>query len=228
MKKLLQTIPFLLLGTSLVGLPPQKSAALTVQEAPRVAMVSTKLPVVKSAGLKPDIHVPWSKPVRVKDPFEGNFIGVFDRNSLGGYLYREGAKQVISLWTRESVRVLVTVNSGEYGFYNPGSLYSSSYYFYPGFYPSSYYLESGDFFYPTPDYGACLTTRRVVKLFVKVREQVFQLVGSNGTFVVTDKLANALKNAPVKNVDIRLVLDGGSTVDSQIGKGTVKAWRTIY
>jgi len=59
------------------------------------------------------MNVPWSKPVRVTDRFEGNFLAVFDRNYLGGYLYREGSKQVITLWTRSSVRVLVTVNSSQ-------------------------------------------------------------------------------------------------------------------
>ncbi|WP_414568273.1 hypothetical protein [Nostoc sp. CCY 9925] len=63
---------------------------------------------------------------------------------------------------------------------------------------------------------------------IKIREQVFQLDGSTGTFVVNQELATALKNAPDKNLDIRLVLEGGQTVDSEIGKGTVKAWRSIY
>ncbi|MBE9104625.1 hypothetical protein IQ229_06635 [Nostoc cf. edaphicum LEGE 07299] len=204
--KLLQTIPVLLFGASLAVIFPQVCAASTVQEIAILAQASRDLPMVKSAGLSPDMDVPWSKAVRIVDPFEGEFLGVFDRNSLGGYLYREGSKQVISLWTPSSIRVLVTVNSGQAtsSFYTAGRVYTR------------------------PDYFRFVTTKKVDKLLLKVREKVFQLDGSNGTFAVSQELAAALKNAPDENLDIRLVLEGGQTVDSEIGKGTVKAWRTIY
>ncbi|MEG3977956.1 hypothetical protein QT970_25555 [Microcoleus sp. herbarium8] len=45
---------------------------------------------------------------------------------------------------------------------------------------------------------------------------------------VSDEVAGVLKNAPEQNVDIRLVLEGGETADSKIGKETVKTWRAIY
>ncbi|MDZ8081261.1 MAG: hypothetical protein RMX35_19620 [Nostoc sp. DcaGUA01] len=77
-------------------------------------------------------------------------------------------------------------------------------------------------------YLSFVTTQKVDKLLIKVREQVFQLDGSTSAFVVNQELATALKNAPDQNLDIRLVLEGGQTVDSEIGKGTVKAWRSIY
>ncbi|MDZ8237227.1 MAG: hypothetical protein RMZ69_08670 [Nostoc sp. ChiQUE01a] len=206
MMNLPQTITVLFLGASLAAVSPQLCTASTVQKIPNLAQASSNLPVVKSAGLSPDMDVPWSKPVRILDPFEGELLGVFDRNYLGGYLYRDSSKQVISLWTASSVRLLVTVNSGQArsSFYTAGNLY------------------------PRPDYLSFVTTQKVDKLLIKVREQVFQLDGSTGTFVVNQELATALKNAPDKNLDIRLVLEGGQTVDSEIGKGTVKAWRSIY
>ncbi|MEH2239760.1 hypothetical protein [Nostoc sp.] len=206
MMNLPQTIPVLLLGTSLAVLSPQVCAAFTVQEVASLAQALSDLPVVKSAGLSPDMDVPWSKPVRIVDPFEGEFLGVFDRNSLGGYLYREDSKQVISLWTLSSIRVLVTVNldQARSSFYTAGRVY------------------------PRPDYRRFVTTKKVDKLLLKVRQKVFQLDGSTGTFAVSQELATALKNAPDKNLDIRLVLEGGQTVDSEIGKETVKAWRNIY
>ncbi|MDZ8134356.1 MAG: hypothetical protein RM049_03530 [Nostoc sp. DedQUE04] len=206
MMKLPQTIPVLLFGASLAVISPQHCAAFTVQEIAILAQASNDLPMVKSAGLSPDMDVPWSKAVRIVDPFEGELVGVFDRNSLGGYLYRGGSTQVISLWTPSSIRVLVTVNSGQAmsSFYTAGRVY------------------------PRPDYLRFVTTKKVDKLLLKVREKVFQLDGSTGTFAVSPELATALKNAPDENLDIRLVLEGGQTVDSEIGKGTVKAWRTIY
>ncbi|WP_445629474.1 hypothetical protein [Nostoc sp. DSM 114167] len=206
MMKLPQTIPVLLFGASLAVISPQHCAAFTVQEIAILAKASSDLPTVKSAGLSPDMDVPWSKAVKIVDPFEGEFLGVFDRNSLGGYLYREGSKQVISLWTPSSIRVLVTVNSGQAmsSFYTAGRVY------------------------PRPDYLRFVTTKKVDKFLLKVREKIFQLDGSTGTFAVSKELAAALKNAPDENLDIRLVLEGGQTVDSEIGKGTVKAWRIIY
>jgi hypothetical protein len=62
---------------------------------------------------------------------------------------------------------------------------------------------------------------------VKVGDRV-QLSGENGKFAVNNELATALKNAPDRNADIRLLLEGGEIVDSQIGKETVKVWRSIY
>jgi len=206
MMKLRQTIPVLLFGASLALLSPELCAAFTVQQVAILAQASSDLPVVKSAGLSPDMDVPWSKTVRIVDPFEGEFIGVFDRNSLGGYLYRQGSQQVISLWTPSSIRVLVTLNSGQ---------------------ASSTFYTAGNV-YPRPDFLRFVTTKKVDKLLLKVRGKVFQLDGSTGTFAVSRELATALKNSPDENLDIRLVLEGGQTVDSEIGKGTVKAWRSIY
>jgi hypothetical protein len=206
MMNLSQTIPVLFLGAILAVLSPEVGAAFTIQEVASLAQTSSDLPVVKSAGLSPDMDVPWSKAVRIVDPFEGELLGVFDRNSLGGYLYREGSKQVLSLWTPSSIRVLVTLNSGEArsSFYTAGRVYSR------------------------PEFLRFVTSKKVDKLLLKVREKVFQLDGSNGTFAVSKELATALKNAPDENLDIRLLLEGGETVDSEIGKGTVKAWRSIY
>ncbi|MFN6460452.1 MAG: hypothetical protein RMZ41_001210 [Nostoc sp. DedVER02] len=206
MMNFLQTIPVLFLGAILAVLSPKVCAAFNVQEVASLAQASSNLPVVKSAGLSPDMDVPWSKAVRIVDPFEGEFLGVFDRNSLGGYLYREGSTQVLSLWTPSSIRVLVTLNSGQAmsSFYTAGRVYSR------------------------PDFIRFVTTKKVGKLLVKVREKVFQLDGSTGAFPVNKELATALKNAPDENLNIRLILEGGQTVDSEIGKGTVKAWRSIY
>ncbi|MEA5520446.1 hypothetical protein [Limnoraphis robusta] len=69
----------------------------------------------------------------------------------------------------------------------------------------------------------------MIKTFwVKVEEQVFELEGNNNTFAVTDQLAQALVDSPNRNVDIRLILEGGETVNSLIGEKTVAAWDLIY
>ncbi|MEH1822472.1 MAG: hypothetical protein V7L31_25935 [Nostoc sp.] len=222
MNKISQTIPIFLLSTSLVVFLPKICAAFSLHQEFYLALASINYPIVKSAGLSPDMDVPWSKPVRVSDPFEGGFLAVFDRNYLGGYLYNQGSKQIISLWTHKDVRVLVTVNSGLAGsFDNIGFLYNGHFDFHRHFY-------SAGLTYPRPDYLQLLTTKKVTKFLLKVGEQVYQLEGTNNTFAINNKLAVALKNAPYKNLNIRLMLEGGQTVDSEIGKETVKAWQIIY
>ncbi|MBW4622623.1 MAG: hypothetical protein KME17_25110 [Cyanosarcina radialis HA8281-LM2] len=188
------------IATGLVLIAPHASIAQT-----NVAKASTELPTVASAGLEPDLSVPWSKLVSVNDPFEGKFLAVFDRNDLQD----KRSRKVISLWSRNSIRVLLTANqqvcSGGYGGYFP------------------YKWGSWD--------GTCLertTASTIRQLYVKVGDRVVQLPGENGNFTVNKELATALKNAPDRNANIRLVLEGGETVDSEIGQATVKVWREIY
>ena len=58
---------------------------------------------------------------------------------------------------------------------------------------------------------------------------MLRLAGDNSNFTVSNDVASVLKQAPTtENAKIRLVLEGGETVDSEIGKKTVQAWRAIY
>lgn len=168
--------------------------------------IATDLPIVKSAALGVSLNVPWSKPVKVVDPFEGDYLAVFDRN----YFYRRFLNQstkteVVSLWSRKFIRLLLANSDrncfSRYGFY-PGSLSSNC--------------------------DASNNTTEVTQLSIKVGEQVFQLQGQNSIFAVSDKLATALQNSPEGNINIRLVTRSGETVDSEIGKKTVNAWKAIY
>jgi hypothetical protein len=205
MSNLQKLIGVVMLGMGLAVITPQFSAALAKEKIATLAQATNNWPVVKSVGLSPNMDVPWSKPVRIIDPFEGELLGVFDRNSLRGS-YREDAKQVISLWTPQSIRVLTTINS-----------YQAT---------ASFYTVGRRYF--RPDYVQFSTSKKVDKLLLKVRQQVFQLEEVNNQFAITRELATALKNAPEENLNIRLVLEGGQSIDSEIGKQTVKAWRSIY
>lgn len=184
------------IATGLISLTPHLSIAQT-----NIAKTSTELPIVESAGLKSDLNVPWSELVRVNDPFEGNFLAVFDRNDLQD----ARSRKVISLWSRDSIRLLLSANqqvcsdSSSYFFYNWGRTCLNS-----------------------------TTALPIRQLYVKVGDFIVQLTGENDRFPVNQELATALKNAPDRNADIRLVLEGGETVDSEIGKETVKVWREIY
>jgi hypothetical protein len=171
-----------------------------------VARVSAiDLPTVDSAALGTGRNIPWSEPVRIDDPFEGSFIGVFDRNYFFDRILNESTQvEVQSLWSREAVRFLLVTrdrdcSDGEFPF---------------GF--SVHYCS---------DLNA---SRTVTELFVKINDEVFQVSGENSTFSISSELAQALQNAPEDNVSIRLVTENGETVDSEIGKGTVVAWKSIY
>lgn len=167
--------------------------------------IAADLPIVKSAALGASLNVPWSQPVKVVDPFEGDYLAVFDRNYFYRQFLNESTRtEVVSLWSRKSIRFLLADRDRN--------------------------CFLGHSFYPRSLSSVCDSnnTREAIELFIKVGEQVFRLEGQNSIFAVRDDLALALQNSPVGNIDIRLVTRSGETVDSQIGQGTVKAWKAIY
>ncbi|MBD2778866.1 hypothetical protein ICL16_44190 [Iningainema sp. BLCCT55] len=179
---------------------------VVAKERNQIAKASTELPVVKSAALGTDIDVPWSKPVRIEDSFEGNYLGIFDRHTFrSDFLDTNARVEVISLWSRNSIRFLLAYRDRNC---------SLGY----GLYP--YNIGSGC--------AASKNTLKITNLYIKLGEQVFRLDGNNSTFKVSDELAAALKNSSPNNVNIRLVAESGEALDSEIGKGTVAAWKTIY
>ncbi|GAB4384550.1 MAG: hypothetical protein Kow00121_48190 [Elainellaceae cyanobacterium] len=167
---------------------------------------STDLRVVDSAALGTNRSLPWSEPVQVDDPFEGNFIGVFDRNYFYDRLLNTSARvEVQSLWSPQSVRFLLFTRDRDC-------------------------LDSS-FYYGTLSNLSCSqlnNSRNVIELFVRINDQVFQVSGQNSIFPVSNELAQALQTAPNNNVSIRLVTESGETIDSEIGQETVEAWKTVY
>lgn len=179
---------------------------VVAQDKNLIAKVSKELPVVQSAALSTNIDVPWSQPVKIVDPFEGEDVGIFDKNYFYKRLLNNNTwVEVISLWQRDSIRLLLAYSDRDC---------FSKYSFYTDF--------SGI------DCVASDTALKVTNLLLKVGERVFRLEGKNSKFQVSNELAKALKNSPSKDVKIRLVTESGEAVDSEIGKGTVKAWKAIY
>lgn len=73
------------------------------------------------------------------------------------------------------------------------------------------------------------TFQETSKLTVKVGGKLYELKGEKGNFVVTPELAYGLKTAPLEVAKLRVeYADSGIAVTSDIGKGTVTAWRTVY
>jgi len=196
----------------------------------RIAQAAQEVPVVSSAALGQNMDVPWSRPVRINDPFEGSYLGVFDRN----YFYRRFLNnnvrfEILSLWSPNSVRFLLASRERNCAYsrrfsYNrllaPRILaYRGHKYLYTGFPYASF---------PVSRCEIASNTQNAVRLLIRTDEQVYQLDGRNSAFAITPDVANALRTTPVENVQIRLVTESGETIDSEIGRGTVEAWRNIY
>jgi hypothetical protein len=181
------------------------SSPVVAGEQNQLAKAGTQLPVVKSAALGTNMDVPWSRPVRIQDPFEGNYVGIFDRNYFWRDFLNTNARiEVISLWRPDSIRFLMAYRNRNCSF---------------------------NHFYRSVASSDCVVannTLKVTNLYIRLGEQVFNVEGNNGTFKVSSELAAALRNSPAQNVSIRLVSESGEIVDSEIGKGTVEGWRTIY
>lgn len=167
---------------------------------------STDLPTVDSAALGNRPTPPWSEPVQISDPFEGDFIGVFDRHFFFDRIFNTSARiEVQSLWSPEEIRFLLATRDRDClsGSFRHGI--SSS-------------LDCSEF----------NNARNLTALFIRIADNVFRIEGQNSTFPVSDELAQALRNAPEGNISIRLVAESGETIDSEIGEGTVEAWKTVY
>ena len=169
-----------------------------------VVRADTDLAIVDSAALGTNRNLPWSEPVQIEDPFEGNFVGVFDRHSFSNQFLNTNARiEVQSLWSQEFIRVLSVVRDRDCLSQSVGVV-------------------------PDPSCTEFNNSRNIIELFIKIDDEVFQIAGQSSTFSVNDELAEALQNAPDTNIDIRLVTESGETIDSEIGKGTVEAWKTVY
>jgi|GEM_PF-1936315 len=167
---------------------------------------ATDLRVVDSAALGNRRNLPWSELVQINDPFEGNFIGVFDRHYFNErFLNTRTRIEVQSLWSREFVRFLLMISDRDCLSRSFSNNYSSG-----------------------TNCSALSNTKNIIELFIKINDEVLQVTGQNSTFVISDELAQALQNAPKTTISIRLVTQSGETIDSEIGEGTVEVWKTLY
>ena len=167
------------------------------------AAVAAELAVVDSATLGTRRNLPWSEPVQIDDPFEGSFIGVFDRHSFSDRFLNTTARiEVQSLWSRDFIRVLSIIRDRD--------------------------CLSGSFGISPDLCSEFSNARNIIQLFIKVDDDVFQIDGRNNEFPVSNELAQALQNAPETALDIRLVTESGEAIDSKIGEGTVEAWKAVY
>jgi hypothetical protein len=73
------------------------------------------------------------------------------------------------------------------------------------------------------------TIQETSGLIIKVGGKTYPLTGKKGNFTVTPELAYALKTAPLEVAKVKVEFeDSGIPTVSDIGTGTVTAWRTVY
>ena len=161
--------------------------------------VNSQFSVLNIDDWRKNPKIPWSVPVIVNDPFDGKYLAVFDRN------FKDGAG-VITNWSRNCIRIVVYENIPYYNGYSYGSLR-----------------------YDQSLYGTLTTTAEAKTLEIKLGNQIFQINGRNGTFLVDNRMAAALRAAPSEKAIIRITLEGsGASIVSNIGPKTVKAWKSVY
>ncbi|MEM8779765.1 MAG: hypothetical protein AAGF26_13000 [Cyanobacteria bacterium P01_G01_bin.49] len=181
-------------------------SALTSEPDNKLAVSSTDYPIVESANLDTNLDVPWSEPVLVQDPFEGEFVGIFDRHFFSSRVLDTSASiEVVSLWSPETIRFLLAFRDRDCNF--------------------------GSTFHHQTLSRDCLVSNAALKItdvYLKLGGEVFRIQSNNSRFEVDEELATALRRSPTGNVDIRLIIENGETVDSEIGKKTVQSWQEIY
>ncbi len=124
---------------------------------------------------------------------------VYDRNYQGDSIF-------VSSWAKSGIRATyIQVNSVLVG-YQP-------------------YYRRGLFFpAEEPIYQQSLVDSVPDSINLAINGKVYTYTDG----AVSPELSAALVSAPAQNVKVRLVWKDGRTKDTEIGKGTVEAWKTIF
>jgi len=162
---------------------------------------------IQPSPVNQDSSVPWSKVI--EDNFEGKIV--YDKN-FDGF----GQSAIVSSWSKQAIRLTSFWQEKKIDYYrqvqrtrtvrrNNKNV-------------EEVYWES------EPVYKTVWYTKNPESIMFSIRGQVYTYEGGK----ISEELVSALAHAPEGNVTIRLVWEDGSTTDTVIGSGTVKAWKTIY
>ena len=151
--------------------------------------------------------VAWSQVVN--DRFDGNLV--YDKNFDGN-----GTFVFVSRWSPQDIRATYTE-------------YRSEVVDYKTVWRSKWVTENGkrrevQYRDREPIYRKYQTERSPKAIKFAINNQVYTYEQG----AVSAELAAALASAPSENMIIRLVWENSTTTDTEIGKGTVAAWKTVF
>lgn len=164
---------------------------------------------VQPAPIQSDAKVQWSQVI--KDPFDG--LVVYDKNfNPANYGYN-----IVSSWSMSGIRLTYTRYNSDIVGYN--SVWKTRW----------VHRKKGKgyeerYLAQEPIYRHTRIDRTPDAIQIAIKDTVYTY--NQGP--VTPELAAALASAPPENVRIRLVWDNGETLNTEIGKGTVEAWKAVF
>lgn len=160
---------------------------------------------VQPTSIGANDNVTWSKVT--ENPFDGKVV--YDRN------YQNGAA-IVSSWSKSGIRVTYIQKDSALVGYQPSV----------GFGLGIGFGHHFGLFGNTaaPIYRQSSTGSVPDSLSLAINGKVYTYTSG----AVSPELSAALVSASSENVKVRLVWKDGSTKDTEIGKGTVEAWKTIF
>ncbi|MBW4470355.1 MAG: hypothetical protein KME45_08100 [Stenomitos rutilans HA7619-LM2] len=174
--------------------------------------ICTAMPAlaVQPATVDASDNVAWSKVV--ENPFDGKIV--YDRNYNRGFVF-------VSSWSKNGIGVTYNRVGSRLIGYDAGFGYSG---FGFGHRSRGFGLGLGLFSSGDPVYRYYLTESVPDSISLAIGGKVYTYTSGP----VLPELATALATAPSGNIAIRLIWNDGKTKDTEIGKDTVKAWKTIF
>lgn len=168
---------------------------------------------LQPASVRANDSVAWSKVV--ENPFDGKVV--YDRNSQGGSI-------IISSWAKSGIRATYLQKDSVPVAEQPSSGFGLG--FGLGFGRGRGFGRGFGLFANTavPVYQQSLVGSVPDSLNIAINGKVYTYTDG----AVSPELSAALASAPSQNVKVRLVWKDGRTQDTEIGKGTVDAWKTIF
>jgi hypothetical protein len=153
-------------------------------------------------------RVNWSSPIN--DEFDG--LIVYDKHSVDD-------QTIVSSWSKQAIQLTVSKEFSQLTGYRRVRPSKTSKDTKISKDPDNCTYEE------EPIYTKYTQNYRISNITISINGQLYKYYQG----AVSRQLAQALANAPTsKNVRIRILTDNGFTVDSEIGVGTVKAWRQIF
>ena len=171
---------------------------------------------VAPAPVSANDNVTWSKVV--ENPFDGKVI--YDRNYKADFI-------LVTSWSRNGIGVTYTqVRTAviDYDYGHRRGFRLGGFGGFGGFGRSGRFGGFGEFSNDEPVYQRFATENVPDSINLAISGKVYTY--QNGP--VSLELAAVLASAPPENVKIRLIWQDGRTKDTEIGKDTVRAWRTVF